>query len=165
MSTVNSLDNVITNGTDVLTMEGDVAFSGAHAFTATLAGDANPTFPAGTYTLATTDQTSGVLPLVVVTGTSQTAAINTAYVANNAGVVTITLPATAPAGAEVQVQNLLGGVSVVPAAGQTIEFGTASVSSSQSVTGTNKGNGFIAKCVVANTTWLPYAIEGNLTVA
>ena len=165
MATMNSLNNVITNGTNTVTMQGNVVFSGANSVTFTSTGATTLTLPTSG-TLATTAQVTGVLPTTVVTGTTQQADINAAYVANNAGVVDVTLPASAVVGSEVQVMNLLGGFSISQAAGQSIMIGdTASTTGTGgSIASSAIGDSLIIKCVVANTTWMAYALQGNLTV-
>jgi hypothetical protein len=54
-----------------------------------------------------------------VTGTSQSAAINNGYIANNASLVTVTLPATAPVGSLVAVAGAgAGGWKLAQNSGQ-----------------------------------------------
>jgi hypothetical protein len=50
------------NGSSQITIAGNVSFSGAFAFAATLTASTSPTFPSGTYTLATQTGTSGGIP-------------------------------------------------------------------------------------------------------
>lgn len=52
----------VNNGASTITIGGNVTFSGAFAFLATLSASTSPTFPAGTYTLATQTGTSGGVP-------------------------------------------------------------------------------------------------------
>ncbi len=155
----------VDNGTATLTLGGSLSTVGAYTLAITLTADSAVTMPSSG-TLATTDQTSGVLPLVVVSGTTQALSVNTAYVANNAGNCTMTLPATAAAGTEIQVQNFLGGFTVAQNALQSITVGNvvSVAGTGGSVSSTALGDGFILKCVVANTKWLAYAVQGSLSV-
>lgn len=52
----------INNGASTITIGGNIVFSGAFTFTATLSASTSPTFPSGTYTLATQVGTSGGIP-------------------------------------------------------------------------------------------------------
>jgi hypothetical protein len=89
-----------------------------------------------------------------VTGTTQAAAINNGYIANNAGVVTITLPATAAIGSIVAVHGLgAGGWTLAANTGQTIQFGNLASSSGGSFSSTNQYDVVWVICMVANTTW------------
>ena len=63
----------------------------------------------------------GTLPWQTVIGTAQAAAANTGYLADNAALVTVTLPAVASAGDIVRVTGVgAGGWALVPAAGQSV---------------------------------------------
>ncbi len=77
----------------------------------------------GTSTLTVTVSGSGI-SWNEVTGTSANMAINNGYVANNAGLVTLTLPATAAFGSIIQVVGKGTGLwSIAQNAGQSINFG------------------------------------------
>lgn len=100
-----------------------------------------------------------------VTGTSQAAAVNNAYAADNAGLVTITLPATAAFGDRVAVQGKgAGGWSLVANAGQTIHVGNTASSVAGSVSSTNQWDCIELVCVTANTTWATRSSMGTLTI-
>lgn len=102
-----------------------------------------------------------------VTGTSQAAAVNNGYVANNAGLVTITLPATAAIGQFVHVLGKGAGLwSLVANTGQTIRYGTQSTSTGGSLTATSRYHAVRVRCITANTEWIEDGtVQGNLTVA
>lgn len=107
------------------------------------------------------------MPTVVVTGTTQSAAINTYYVSNNAGLVTITLPSTAAVGSEIMIGGLgAGGWLLAQNAGQLINFGNAASTTGTggSVASQNQFDNLHIKCIVANTTWNVIAAQGNMTV-
>ena len=108
---------------------------------------------AGSITIAAS---SGTSSWTVVTGTSASMAVDSGYISNNAGLVTLTLPSTAAVGSTIQVQGLgAGGWQIAQNASQLIHIGNQ-------VTTTGIG-GFLASnnqydsitilCVVANTTW------------
>jgi hypothetical protein len=102
---------------------------------------------------------------VDVIGTSQAALIDTGYVADNAGLVTITLPAIAPFGSVISVQGKgAGGWSVVANAGQTIHVGNTASSVAGSLSSTNQWDCIELVCVTANTTWAARSMIGNLTI-
>ncbi len=103
----------------------------------------------------------------VVTGTSQAAAVNNSYIANNASLVTVTLPATAAVGSVVNVGGLgAGGWLLAQNAGQTIHFGNATTTTGTggSIASQNQYDNITVQCVVANTTFVVQASQGNLTV-
>lgn len=111
--------------------------------------------------------TAGALPLTVVTGTTQTAAVNNSYVSNNAGTVTITLPATAAVGSVINIGGLgAGGWVLAQNASQLIRFGNATTTTGTggSLASTNQYDNVTIQCVVANTTWVVQSSIGNITV-
>ncbi|GAG93415.1 unnamed protein product [marine sediment metagenome] len=102
-----------------------------------------------------------------ITGTSSGMLINEGYIANNAALVTLTLPATAVIGAVVRVVgNGAGGWLIAQNAGQTCHL-----LSSDTTTG---GGGSLASttrydtceliCTVINTDFVVKDVNGNLTV-
>lgn len=106
-------------------------------------------------------------PYVEIAGTSQTAAINTAYGANNASLVTITLPASAVIGSIVEVIGIgAGGWRVAQASGQIIHFGSIDTTSGATgyIESTHRRDTVILRCVVADTDWQVVGAVGNLTV-
>lgn len=126
----------------------------------------------GTSLVNTTTQTffdfrPGRIPWDEITGTSQTAIPNSQYIANNAGLVTITLPATFAVGDIVWVVGKGTGLwSLVAAAGDTIHFGNQDTSAGGSITATNRYDAIQVVCTVANSEWSCNGIsQGNLTVA
>lgn len=132
--------------------DGSITFGGtAGAFTATI------TNPVG-------------IAWASISGTSQSAAVNTGYVANNSGATTVTLPATAAVGAIVRlVQSALntGGFVLTGNTGQTIQLGTAISASAGTVSSTSSTGGDVIEvvCTVANTKWVALSSVGSLSVA
>lgn len=102
---------------------------------------------------------------VEITSASAMASVNTGYVLNNAGGVTLTLPATAAFGSVIRVAGKLGLWSLVASGGQTIEYGGRSTSAGGSLTANNLGDCVDVVCITANTTWRVIGPVGTLTVA
>lgn len=110
----------------------------------------------------------GGLTWTVVTGTSQSAAVNNGYIANNAGLVTVTLPATSAVGDTVAVTgiNNATGWKVAQNAGNQIFFGASSTTSGAggSLASTATRDTVYLVCVTANSAWNVVSSIGNLTV-
>lgn len=104
------------------------------------------------------------LPLTVVTGTTQAMAANNAYQADNAALVTLTLPTTAALGSEIEVLGLgAGGWAIAQNAGQSIISGpyTTTAGVTGSVTSQLPSDCIQIKCTVANTTF--QVVAGGIT--
>jgi hypothetical protein len=118
---------------------------------------------AGSITIAAT----GNAPYTEVTGTSQSMATNNEYTANNAGLVTLTLPATANIGDEITVNGKgAGGWTIAQNSGQLIHIGssTTTTGTGGSLSSTNQWDNLKLKCITANTTWTVQTAVGNITV-
>lgn len=105
------------------------------------------------------------MPTSVVTGTSQSAATNTAYVTNNAALCTVTLPTTAAVGDEQRVIGLgAGGWKIAQNSGQLINFGNQVTTTGVggSLASSNQFDTIHLKCTVANTTWSVVSSQGNI---
>lgn len=116
---------------------------------------------AGSISIAAT----GANPWVVVTGTSQTMSVNTSYIANNAALVTLTLPATAAVGDRfIIVAKGAGLFKIAQNSGQSIRFGE--------VVSTTGISGFMQAtlqydvveivCMTADTDFIVVDAVGNL---
>lgn len=91
-----------------------------------------------------------------VTGTSQAMAADSGYIANNAGLVTLTLPSTAAVGTSVIVQGKgAGGWRIAQNSGQTIRFGSVSTTTgvAGNLSSTNRYDSVELLCITANTDW------------
>lgn len=145
-----------TTTTGALQSIGSVGTSG-QVLTSTGAGSL-PTFQAAAAVL---------IPWTEVTGTTQAAAVNNAYIANNAGLVTVTLPATAALGSIVHVVGKGAGLWRLTAnTGQTVKFGDQTTSTAGTITSTNQYDAVQVVCITADTTWACTGVsQGNLTVA
>lgn len=121
------------------------------------------TIGAGSLTIGAT----GNAPYTEVTGTTQSMAVNNEYTANNAGLVTLTLPATAAIGDEVTVNGKgAGGWLIAQNASQLIHLGSSvtTTGTGGSLASTNLWDNIKLKCVTANTTWVAQTVIGNITV-
>lgn len=121
---------------------------------------------AGTITIAST---GGGIPYSTVTTTSQAMAANNGYVANNAGLVTLTLPATAAVGDLFEVAGLgAGGWAIAQNASQLIHFGNqvTTTGTGGSIASGNQYDTMILRCIVTNTTFAVMSANGGpFTVA
>lgn len=95
--------------------------------------------------------------------TTQTAAVNTGYVTNNAAQVNVTLPATAAVGSIVEVFGLgAGGWRVTAAAGDNIILEGNDSGAAGYITG-GQYTAVLLRCIVANTTWTVGSNSGVVT--
>jgi hypothetical protein len=116
---------------------------------------------------------SPTMSFVDVTGTSASMAVNTIYMADNAGLVTLTLPTTAAQGTRISVCGGNSGLStgswkIAQNSGQSIAFGssTTTVGATGSLQATNQWDSITLICTVANTKWTVLGgAQGNITVA
>lgn len=134
-------------------MIGDAGFNPS-ASTLTAGTNISITNGAGTITIAATGLAG--IGWTAVTGTSQAMTADSGYVANNAGLVTLTLPTTAAFGTLIYVQGLgSGGWSIAQNASQSIKVGSASttVGVGGSLSSTNQFDSICLLCVVANLEW------------
>lgn len=102
-----------------------------------------------------------------VTGTSQTAVINKRYVANNAALVTVTLPTTAALGDTVEIVGKgAGGWKVAQNASQLINFGasTTTTGTGGSIASNHRRDCVTLVCVTANTDWQVVNSVGTITI-
>lgn len=103
-----------------------------------------------------------------VTGTSQIMVADNGYVADNAGLVTLTMPATASFGQAITVQGKgTGGWLIAQPASLTIHVGNVATTAGVggSVASTNQWDSIALICVTANTTWAAIGgPQGTLTI-
>lgn len=103
-----------------------------------------------------------------VTGTSANMAVDNGYIANNAGLVTLTLPTTVALGSVIKVVGKgAGGWKIAQSSGQQINFGLLS--------STSGATGFISStaqydcvelvCITANNIFVVRSSIGNITVS
>jgi len=114
----------------------------------------------------TIDVSGGGISWTEVTDTSQAATINNGYVANNAGLVTVTLPTIAAIGDIVEVVGKGAGLfKIGQNAGQTIHFVDTDTTTGTggSLTATEQYDWIKLICITANTDWVAKG-SGNYTV-
>ncbi len=129
---------------------------------------ADSTQTAGVKWAASAGGSGGVSSWVDVTGTSQSVAPNTGYIADNAALCTLTLPTTAAQGTVFRIAgNGAGGWLLAQNASQTVKFGNVATTTGTggNLASTDPGDALECLCVVANTTWRVLSTIGNLTVA
>lgn len=102
-----------------------------------------------------------------VTGTTQTATVNSGYTANNAGVVTFTLPTTAAYGSIIWIVGKgAGGWAVAQNSGQSIHFlgSNTTTGVGGSLASTVRFDVLQLLCTVANTDFTVIDSMGNITI-
>lgn len=160
---------VVNNNSLNISAQGTVYNSGTGTFSGIDAGAAsnlltsNGTGVAPSYQAAVAQ----LIPWTDVTGTSASMAIKNAYLADNAGLVTLALPAIAAQFSVVKVAGFgVGGWIVAQNAAQLIHFGSATTTTgvTGSLASTNRYDCCTLICVVANTTWTVLDSVGTLTV-
>jgi hypothetical protein len=114
----------------------------------------------------TINSTGGGVSWTVVSGTSASMAVNNGYISNNAGLVTLTLPASAAVGDMVRVTGKgAGGWLIAQNAGQTIYFGSAATTTGAmgSLASTNLHDSVELLCMTANNDFIVLSSIGNIT--
>lgn len=120
-------------------------------------------------TITNTLSTGGGLIWTDVTGATQTVAAGNGYLADNAGGVAFTLPASGTIGDVFRIVGVQGSWTLAQAAGQQIKFGSTAttVGVTGSLASTNAGD--CVECVATNTSastvWRVMSSVGNITVA
>jgi hypothetical protein len=99
--------------------------------------------------------------------TSSSASANRGYICNSGAEITVTLPSTIEVGDLIAVAGKgAGGWKIAQRAGQTIHFG--SVDSTTGVGGyiefTNRYDFIYLLCITANTDFVAFGVQGNLTI-
>lgn len=102
-----------------------------------------------------------------VTGTSQAMAVESGYVANNAALVTLTLPATAALGEAVAVNGKGAGLwKIAQNSGQTIHFlgQPTTTGVSGEIAAEDQYGCILLRCITDNTDWVVESATGNFVV-
>lgn len=106
-------------------------------------------------------------PYVEVTGTTQAAAVNTRYAANNASLVTFTLPTLAAIGDTIQFIGKGAGLfRIAQSTGQQVRFGDLSTTSGATgrIDATLQYDSITLVCITADTEFSVIQSQGNLDV-
>lgn len=143
-----------------------IGSTGADPVLGTITAGSGVTVTNGAGTI-TVSSTGGGLTWVDVTGTTQAMAVNTGYTADNAALVTLTLPATAAFGSIFVVVGKLAGLwKIAQNAGQTIHFGITNTTTGTggSLASTNQYDVVSLVCSTANTDFIVTSSVGNITV-
>lgn len=132
-----------------------IGSTGADPVAATLSAGAGISISDGAGTITISGTGSGI-GWTEVTGTTQSMVADSGYVANNAGVVTFTLPTTAAFGTALTIIGKgAGGWAVAQNVSQVIQIGsvgsTAGVGGS--IASTNRYDSIELICTTANTVW------------
>lgn len=102
-----------------------------------------------------------------VTGTSQQMVTGRGYVANNAGLVTLTLPTTSAFGSVIRVAvEGAGGARIAQNAGQTIHAGNQNTTTGVAgrLDSTSQYDAIFLLCITANTDFMVLSSQGNWEV-
>jgi hypothetical protein len=116
-------------------------------------------------TISTTGGSS--LTYSTVSGTSQTMTVNQGYIPLNGALTTFTLPTTIAVGDMVAVAGYgSGGWKIAQNSGQQINLGSTptTLGATGFLASTNQFDNIKLMCVVANTTFIAFSPEGNITV-
>ncbi len=159
-----------SNGiTSLALTDGQLAIgsTGADPTAATLTAGTGINISNGAGSITISNTATG-MQWTVVTGTTQSAAVNNGYIANNAGMVTVTLPSTSAVGDTVAVTgiNNATGWRVAQNAGNQIFIGNGSTTAGTggSLTSSQTRDAVYLLCVSANANWQVLNCMGNITV-
>lgn len=153
---------LVTNSTGVPSMTASmtngqvlIGSTGATPTPATLTAGSGISISNGAASITISGTGSGI-GWTEVTGTSQAMTADSGWVANNAGLVTLTLPTTAAFGTAISVIGKgAGGWRIAQNSGQNIQHGNTSttVGAGGSISSTNRFDSIDLLCTTANTTW------------
>jgi len=150
--------------TDGQLLIGDTAGVSPVAATLTAGAGVSIVNGAGTITISSS---SGGFTWNEETGTSATMLVENAYIANNAALVTLTLPATASLGDSIQIVGKGAGLfRIAQNAGQTIHYidSDTTTGAGGSLTAIEQYAALELVCITANTDWAVLDSAGNFTV-
>ena len=162
MATINATNTprLTTNGQIIIGSTGTVPV----ATTITAGTNISITNGAGSITISATNAEG---PFTEVTGTTQTIAVNNRYSANNASLVTFTLPTTAAIGDSFELMGKGAGLFAIAqnASGQ-INCASQSTTSGVggSLTALQQYNWIRCTCITANNIWDVTGMTGDFTI-
>lgn len=133
-----------------------IGSTGSVPVVSTLTAGSNITITNGAGSITVASTGGGGATWISVTGTSETMVAGNGYIANNASLVTLTLPTTAAVGTLLHIQGFgSGGWRVAQNSGQQVFVGSVSttVGASGTTSSANRYDSMTLVCVTANTTW------------
>lgn len=142
-----------------------IGSTGADPVLATITAGVGIAVTNGAGSIEISADNAGFVWTIIATG--QIATDNNGYFTNDAGVVTVTLPAISSVGDTFQVAAMsAGGWTIAQGAGQQIRLGntTTTLGAGGSLASTAQGDWITCICSVANTNWIAYANQGNITI-
>jgi hypothetical protein len=162
-TSVNKMAITAPGTSSTLTVANGKTFTVSNTMTQTSTDSANIAFGTGG-TVAYVGGT-GVLTTSTIT-TSQTAAVNNAYITNSGSLITVTLPTTFAIGDIVKLKGLGAGKWTLTAgSATTVQFGNSATSSAGSLAADNQYDTIQISGLVANATWsVDYVQTKGLTV-
>lgn len=164
--------NTLTLGgvTSAVAIPGSLDIGATIAITGTIDDDSFAT--ASATTLATSESIKAYVDSKTsitwseVTGTTQAMAVENGYIANNASLVTLTLPATAAVGDIISISGKGAGLyAIAQNAGQTISFGDSATTTGAggSLTAIERYNSLTLLCITEDTGFEIISSFGNFT--
>lgn len=161
-----------TNNSINLSQSGIVSYDGSGTFSGRTLQSSNPNLLITNGNGIGGDPSfsiSGFMSWVEVTGTSQAMLVSTGYIANNAALITLTLPSTAVIGDSIRVLGKgAGGWKIAQNATQQIVFGKLSttIGTGGSLASTNLNDCLELRCITSGTAtiWEVASAIGNITV-
>ena len=166
----NAINNLLRSGVQFVLgsdAPGDTYFRSASGPVARLGIGANGKILGVTSGLPSWIDAPSSIAWAEITTTTQAAAINSGYVANNAALLTFTLPATAPLGSVIEIVGKgAGGWKLSQGASQRVHFGNISSTAGTGGTllSTHQRDAVRLVNVVTDTEWQVCGSQGNVDI-
>jgi len=155
VESVGDVESFATDSGTAVPAAGIITFAGGTDITTSGAGS----------TVTITYSGAGGLQWNDVTGATQALVEGNGYIANNAGGVAFSLPATAAIGDTFVITGLQASWSLSENAGQTLHFGAVSATTTTGTfTSTNARDSITLVCVATNTDFQVISSIGTLTI-
>lgn len=156
------------DGVDVGSVATVVSHSGDQLGSATITAGTNISVTPGSNTITIASTGMGSFTWNEETGTSANMAVNNGYIANNAGLVTLTLPATAAVGDVIRVVGKgAGGWRIAQNAGQAITWDETAATTTGvggMLDSTDDFDAVELVCMTANTDFVVLSSKGNISI-
>ena len=166
----------LTNSNDFFTIESgsinvftigrnkDLYMSGSLTVSGSITGSL---FGTASFALSSAGGGGGGTTWSEITSTSTTMAVNNGYIANNVGLVTLTLPTTAALGSIIEVVGKgAGGWKIAQNTGEQIHFGNINTTSGTGgyLQSTLTYDAIRIVCTVTDNEWTVLSVQGNITI-